>query len=61
MSVRHILAAVALTLLVVGDVLIQGLQWAGLIALFVGGCLWWTSLHLSRAAWEAARTSNPGK
>jgi hypothetical protein len=59
--VRRLLAAVALALLTAGTVLIQSLQWMGFIALFVGGCLWWTALYLSRAAWEAARTADVGK
>jgi len=52
---RHILAATALVLIVLGGMLICEPRWEGLIALFVGGCLWWTALYLSRAAWQTAR------
>lgn len=60
MSVRHILAAVAVGLLILGATWISDLHWEGLIALFIGGCLWWAALHLSRAAWYAAREDGGG-
>lgn len=53
MAVRRLLATAALTLLIIGGVLTRDLRWEGLITLFVGGCLWWISLHLSRSAWHA--------
>lgn len=57
MAPRHFLSGAALALLVLGALLTRELHWEGLIALFVGGCLWWIALHLSRAAWQAARAA----
>lgn len=57
---RRLLAAAALALFVLGGTLTRELRWEGLVALFVGGCLWWVALHLSRAAWEASK-ADPGK
>lgn len=54
---RYAMAAAALTLGVDGVVLIRALQWQGLIFVFVGGCLWWVSLHLSRSAWRAKQAA----
>ena len=60
MYVRRVLAAAAIGLFVLGMAWIRDLHWEGLIALFVGGSLWWTALHLSRAAWYAAREAGTG-
>jgi hypothetical protein len=57
---RHVLAAAALALFFAGGMLTRELRWEGLLALFVGGCLWWTSLHLSRSAWQAAQARRHG-
>jgi hypothetical protein len=58
---RRLLAAAALALLILGGVWTRELRWQGLIALFIGGCLWWTALHLSRVAWLAAQAADPRK
>ncbi|MBG0739017.1 hypothetical protein IV500_06330 [Paeniglutamicibacter antarcticus] len=58
---RYVMAAVAVALLVTGAFQMSGFHWEGLVALLVGGSLWWASLYLSRAAWQAARDGRPGK
>lgn len=54
---RYALAAAAVTLGAVGVLMIRALQWEGLMVVFVGGCLWWTALHLSRSAWHAKQAN----
>jgi hypothetical protein len=52
---RLFLAAAALGLLAIGTALITNLREEGFIGIFVGGCLWWTTLFLGRSACQASR------
>lgn len=56
---RYVLAAatVSVPLWVVGTTMLVEPRWEGLIPLFIGGCLWWTALYLSRSAWQSKQAA----